>query len=106
MQGVTKHFTNFVANEEQYMKFCVSIEHHENLTKQESILEISNQFPVLLNQLEDSMKDFNEENLCMSFAKFFKEKCQNNWDPLYVGYCKIKRCRYQALTYHLLYVEN
>ena len=98
LQGWTNDFKRFVSNGEQSMKFCVSIEHYENLTKQESILDIKNQFPVLLIQLEDDMKDFNNEILCIRFAKIFNEKCQNNLDPLYEEYCKIKRCRYDALN--------
>ena len=77
-------------------KLCVTIiQHYENLTSQESILDIKDQFPVLLNQLEHGIKDFNEEILRTSFSKIFKEKCESSWDSLFKEYSGFMRCRYQ-----------
>ncbi len=81
---------------EEYPKLCATvIQHYENLTSQESIMDIKDQFPVLLNQLEDGIKDFNVEILHTSFSKIFKEKCKSSWDSLFKEYCGIMRCRYQ-----------
>ena len=95
---MTNDFKNLMSNEENSMKCCTTvIQHYENLTKQESILDIKDKFPILLNQLEEGLTDYSEEALCTSFKKVFKEKCQNSWDPLYVEYFRIKRLRYKDL---------
>ncbi len=79
---------------EEYPKLCATvIQHYEYLTKQESIMDIKDQFPVLLNQLEDGIKNFNVEILRTSFLKIFKEKCESSWDSWFKEYCGIMRCR-------------
>ena len=95
-----------MSNEDNSMKcFTTVIQHYENLTKQESILDIKDKFPVLLKQLEEGMTDFSEEALYTRFKKVFKEKCQNSWDPLYVEYFRIKRLRYKDLLYLFILVK-
>ncbi len=81
---------------EEYPELCATIiQHYENLTSQESILDIKDQFPVLLNQLENGCHDFIEDILHTSFSKIFKEKCESSWDSWFKHYCGIMRCRYQ-----------
>ncbi len=96
---MTNDFKNLVPTEVQPLKcYATIIQHYDNLTKQENILDIKDQFPVLLVQIEDGIKDFNEEISCTSLLKDTKEKGQYSWDSVIMEFSYIKRCRYQDFS--------
>ena len=57
---------------------------------------------VILEIIQDSLKDFNLEFQYTGFMKIFKEKCQNSWDPLFEEYLRIKSLRYLSNSFVLV----
>ena len=96
---MTNDFKNLVPIELQSLKcYATIIQNYNTLTKQENICDIKDQFPVLLVQIEDGIKDFNEEISCSSLLKDFKEKDQISCDSVFKEYSNIKRFRYQDFS--------